>query len=376
MATEPSVEIEFEEPDPWMSRERVQTLVLLAATGIVLYLCYRLLQPFLPSLSWALALAIVAYPMHRWIAGKVGRPNIAATLSVILVSILLIAPAIFVVYQISRETATQAKQVEEKAKNGQWREAMQRYPRLQQPLEWAEANIDVRATAANAVNAVTGDVGKIVMGSAAAAAQLLITLLILFYLFRDRVPAVKLMRSLLPMSDAEASMLFHRVADTVFATVYGRVMTAMVQGALGGIMFFFLKLPAPILWGVVMGLLSIVPVLGSFVIWIPAAIYLAVEGRIGAAGILTVWGTVVIGLIDNLIGPILVGDRLKMHPLPVFFAILGGLAAFGGAGLILGPVILALADGLLDIWRRRTAGHQPIDQPIEDPKELKEAATK
>ena len=135
-----------------------------------------------------------------------------------------------------------------------------------------------------------------------------------------------------------------------------------MQGVLGGLIFWWLGLPAPILWGAVMALLAIVPVLGAFVVWLPVAIFLAASGQWGQAVILALWGTVVVGLIDNLLYPILVGKRLRLRTVPVFFAIVGGLAVFGAAGVILGPVILALTDAILEIWRRRTAGGRPGEE--------------
>ena len=102
-----------------------------------------------------------------------------------------------------------------------------------------------------------------------------------------------------------------------------------------------------------MGMLAIVPVLGAFVIWVPAAIYLALNGDIGKAVILTVWGAVVIGLIDNLLYPLFVGQRARLHTVPVFISIMGGLAMFGSAGMIVGPVILVVTVGLLHVWRER-----------------------
>ncbi|MBC8145153.1 MAG: AI-2E family transporter, partial [bacterium] len=125
------------------------------------------------------------------------------------------------------------------------------------------------------------------------------------------------------------------------------------QGTLGGLMFWWLGLPLPLLWGVVMGLLAIVPILGAFVIWVPAAIFLVMQGDIWQAVVLAVWGTVVIGLVDNLLYPALVGNKLRLHTLPVFFSIVGGLFVFGACGLIIGPVVLAVADGLVDVWRLR-----------------------
>lgn len=149
------------------------------------------------------------------------------------------------------------------------------------------------------------------------------------------------------------------MADTIHATVFGTVTVAAVQGLLGGLIFWWLGLPAPILWGAVMALLAIVPVLGAFVVWLPVAIFLAASGHWGQAVILTLWGTVVAGLIDNLLYPILVGKRLRLHTVPVFLAIVGGLAVFGAAGVILGPVILALTT---PSWRSGVAARPPADQ--------------
>ena len=148
--------------------------------------------------------------------------------------------------------------------------------------------------------------------------------------------------------------LFSRVGDIVHATIYGTLAVAAVQGTLGGLMFWWLGLPAPALWGLVMGALAVVPVLGAFVVWIPATLFLALDGSWGKALILASWGGVLVGGIDNVIYPILVGNRLKLHTIPAFMAIVGGLIVFGPSGLILGPVTLTVTVLLLEIWRSRT----------------------
>jgi predicted PurR-regulated permease PerM len=148
--------------------------------------------------------------------------------------------------------------------------------------------------------------------------------------------------------------LFSRVGDTVYATIYGTLAVAAVQGTLGGLMFWWLGLPAPLLWGLVMGVLAVVPVLGAFIVWIPAALFLALDGSWGKALILALWGGVAVGGIDNVIYPILVGNRMKLHTIPAFMAIVGGLIVFGPSGLILGPVALTVTVLLLEIWQSRT----------------------
>jgi predicted PurR-regulated permease PerM len=155
-----------------------------------------------------------------------------------------------------------------------------------------------------------------------------------------------------------------RVGDTIHATIYGMLFCALIQGPLGGLMFWILGLPAPVFWGLVMAVLAVVPYLGSFLIWAPAAVYLVMEGNWVKGLVLVVWGLVIVGLSDNLIYPILVGKRMRLHTLPVLIAIVGGMIVFGAAGVILGPVILAVTDALLEIWRRRTAGGQRVEEPI------------
>ena len=118
-------------------------------------------------------------------------------------------------------------------------------------------------------------------------------------------------------------------------------------------MFCWLGLSAPLLWGVVMALLAVVPLLGAFLVWIPAALFLALEGSWGKALILALWGMLVVGTIDNLLRPILVGKRLRLHTVLAFISVVGGMLLFGAAGLILGPVTLTVTAVLLDVWRQR-----------------------
>lgn len=121
-------------------------------------------------------------------------------------------------------------------------------------------------------------------------------------------------------------------------------------------MFWWLGLPMPVLWGFAMGLLAVVPVLGAFIVWVPAALFLALDGEFGKAVILTLWGTIVIGGVDNLIYPILVKNRMRLHTVPAFIAIVGGLLLFGASGLLLGPLVLTITMFFLEIWRVPVGG--------------------
>jgi predicted PurR-regulated permease PerM len=356
------------EPDPedgWLSRQRALVLVLVAATAIAVYLCYRLTLPFLPALAWALALAVIAHPLHSWLVRRLGHANLAAGLAVALVAVALVAPALFLTQQLIREAARGVEWFQSEAAMGRWQAMLEGNPRLAPVLSWIAANVDLRGAVKELPAALTSGASSVVTGSAYLVVELLITLFALFYLFRDRRPALWTIRSLVPLSERETDEVFGRINDTIHATIYGTLVVAAVQGILGGLIFWVLGLPASLLWGTLMALLGIVPVLGAFVVWIPAAVFLGFEGSWGKALILTAWGLGVVSLIDNLLYPILVGQRLRLHTLPVFIAIVGGLTLFGSSGVILGPVILAITVALIEVWRRRTAGGRAAEAGVD-----------
>jgi predicted PurR-regulated permease PerM len=347
--------------DGWWTRDHTSFIVLSAVTVLLLVLCWMILQPFFAPIAWAVALAVVAHPFHTWVATRLKRPGLAAGLTVFAVAMIILVPAFFVGQQLVSEGIKGMNTVQSSFESGRWQEQAARIPGISTALSL----LDQQGNLGGQMMGMTKDAGermaKAVTGSAWALAELLLTLFVLFYLFRDRRQVLDFLRSLVPLSKRETTQVFARVSDTIHATIYGTLVVAMVQGVLGGLMFWWLGLPAPLLWGAVMALLAIVPVLGAFVVWIPAAVFLAASGHWGKALILAVWGGVVVALIDNLLYPILVGKRLRMHTVPVFFSIVGGLAIFGAAGLVLGPVILALTDAILDIWTRRTAHGQAAE---------------
>jgi predicted PurR-regulated permease PerM len=175
----------------------------------------------------------------------------------------------------------------------------------------------------------------------------------LFFLLRDRKQAMATLLEFSPLSETETTYVAGRFVETIHATVFGTLIIAVVQGTLGGLMFWWLGLTLPLLWGTVMAALAIVPVLGAFVIWIPAAIYLALEGKWTSALILAAWGGIVVASIDNILYPTLVGNRLKLHTLLALVASFGGLIVFGASGLILGPAVITVTIALLDILNKR-----------------------
>jgi predicted PurR-regulated permease PerM len=345
----------------WLSRERTAAFALAAATLLGIYLCFRLVEPFLPALTWALTLAIAGHPLHRWIATHIVPPGIAAALTATILFFIIVVPVLWVTQQIGAQLAGSFAALGEQGPSELWQSIIEANPRLGAMLSRITENLDLRAEVEGALKAIVGRLASFMSGVLGVGLQLLVTFFLLFYFFRDRQRTLATVRALVPLSEREANTALDRVKDIVHAIVFGTVLVALVQGALGGLMFWWLGLPAPLLWGVVMAILAVLPILGAALVWIPAAIFLILQGSFPKAAILVAWGAIVVGLIDNLLGPMFMGRRARMHTVPVFLALLGGLALFGAPGLVLGPVILAVTVVLLEIWRSRTAAGGKAD---------------
>jgi len=338
-------------------RTRLRTFVLVALTIAGIYVCYRLTVPFLPALTWALALAILFVSPYRWFEARVDNSNLAAAVSVLLIALIVVVPVALLASQLITEAGAGISALQDKVASGEWRRAIESHETLAPLAQWL-AQIDFQGAIQNVAAWVTATSASFLSGSVGGLISLVLTFYLLFYFLRDRKAALDWVREISPLSRAEMDQLFGRIIDIVQATLYGTVVVAAVQGALGGLIFWWLDLPTPLFWGIVMGLLAVIPVLGAFVVWVPTAVFLALNGSWDKALILTLWGAVVVGGIDNLLYPMLVGNRLKIHTVPAFISIVGGLILFGSSGLLLGPLAVTVTIFLFEIWRVPIGGHE------------------
>ena len=341
--------------DDWSSLNHVHTLVLMIVTALGIYLCYSLVAPFLPVIVWALTLAVMFAPLQRWLEAKVRYSTVAALISILIIGFIVVVPAIFVGEQLLEQVVKGSQLIESKVDSGEWRRVLEAQPKLAPIVNKIERYVNLSEIVKTLNTKLGSVVGAVVKGSLLQVLGFVLVFYVLFFFLRDRHLALKSVMALSPLTQMEMSRLFNQVGDTIHAIVYGTFAIAVVQGCLGGLMFWWLGLPAPLLWGLVMSLLAVVPMLGTSVIWAPAALFLALEGDLGSALILALWGMLVVGTIDNLLRPIFVGNRLKLHTILAFMSIVGGLLLFGPAGLILGPVILTVTIALLEIWLTRTS---------------------
>jgi predicted PurR-regulated permease PerM len=353
---------------------------LIALAGVLLaalYVCWLMFQPFFNVLLWAAVLCVVFYPMHRRILARVGKPTPAAALSTLAVVLLILLPVTGITFAVVRELSGAAASVQSP---DTWTVP----PGVARALDFISRYVDIdRETARKFLaermqtwgTALAASTLVVVGGAVGAVAQMLLVVFTLFYFFRDGDNIRHAAHAMVPLRRAQWQDIVARTRDVISATVYGVLAISAIQGTLGTFIFWTLGLPSPLLWGVVMFFLSMIPMAGAFLVWVPAAIYLALIGAYVKAGILLAWGVLVIGSIDNVLSPKLVGRRARLHELLIFFAVLGGLQVFGVLGLVLGPVVVAMTLALIEMAREAGDPHaDPKANVIEAQAKLREGA--
>ena len=334
----------------------VRWWLLLLATAILLYLCWRMVEPFLNVILWATVLVILFHPVHKRLAKRTGRPSLAALISCLLVILIILVPITLITLAVVRELSGAAQSIQATVNylldpnapiTGPLLNRLSGYIDLE-ALRSEEFLMErLRGVSAQLAGRTLGFLGGLV----GAVIQTFFVIFTMYYFFRDGESISRTVRDSLPLEREQAESVMARTREVIDASVYGVISIAIIQGTLGGLAFWILGLPSAILWGVAMTFLSMVPMLGAFLVWVPAAIYLALSGNYVKALLLALWGTLVIGMIDNFLRPKLVGSRTRLHELLIFFSVLGGLNVFGVLGVVLGPVVLAITLSLIEVYR-------------------------
>ncbi|RFA29324.1 hypothetical protein CAI21_09635 [Alkalilimnicola ehrlichii] len=324
--------------------------------GLVLVLgvlVYRILSPLFSALVWSALIALLAYPLHvRFTALLRGRENLSASLLTLATVVILLGPVAALGAAFVVELAEIAPVIEDFAREqapdiegGVLQPALER---IQQLIGVSPAELRQWAgeSAKASLEALAGLGGKIFVGAFGTALGFTVAIFALFFLLRDGQAILDAVQGLIPLPDASKTHLNKHLRDAVHALVFGIGLTAVIQGVMLGAAFAVLGLPAPVVFGAVGILVALLPVVGTPLLWGPAAIVLAVQGRWGSAIALLAWG-VLVSTVDNFLRPFLVSGRAPIGTLTVFLGVIGGAAAFGMVGLLLGPLILALCLALI-----------------------------
>jgi predicted PurR-regulated permease PerM len=319
-----------------------------------------ILQPFYGAVLWAIVVAVIFAPVNaKLLTSMRGRPNLAASVTVLLVIAMVLLPLAIITTSLAKEGSG----LYEKMKSGEY-DFTAYIQRIFDALPtWVTAWLDrFNLTNLSALReALTSGLMKggqllapqalsIGMNTFDFVISLGIMLYLLFFLLRDGRALAARIREALPLGANQKSALFTRFADVVRATVKGGVLVAMAQGALGGLAFWFLGIHAPILWAVLMAFLSLLPAIGAGLVWVPVAIYFLATGAIWQGLGLIAYGVLVIGLVDNVLRPFLVGKGSKLPDYVVLISTLGGIEVFGLHGFVIGPLIAAIFMVTWDIF--------------------------
>jgi predicted PurR-regulated permease PerM len=345
---ESDVVIGYASPPPG----RVASVVLLVVGfGIV----GALLWPFVPALVLAAVMATLAQPLHRRVVQRVRRPGAAALVTTLGMVFLLLIPLSIIAFLVGTQAVRGLQLLQEQGPS---------FDQAGDGIRGVLAGLAQRLgiDPAGVESMVTTQLQRV--GSALATRtlgflsglggwllQLGVGVFTLFYLLRDGDQLIAGLRRTVPLESDRVDRFLERARDVTQATVFGNVLVAVVQGTLGGFAFSLLGLPAATLWGTVMGFMSLIPMVGPAIVWVPAAILLVVQGQLVRAIVLAAIGVLVIGTVDNVLRAFFVGGRARVHSLVVFLGVLGGLFLFGAIGVVAGPVLFVLALLALEMGR-------------------------
>jgi predicted PurR-regulated permease PerM len=340
------------------TQERLGAALFYGVVLLLAYLVYRIFAPFLAPLAWAGVLVVVFYPWHARLERRAGRAT-AAALSTAGVTLILIVPVLFLMAAFIREGVVAARSAEQALASGQLAWANEAWAWISQRIPGATPEnlaTFAREGAQRAASLLAAELGTALRNIAHFIFDLAVVILAMFYLFRDADTILGGLRRALPFEESHRERMIGETRDLIFASVTSSLVAALVHGLVGGIAFAVLGLSAALFWGVVMAFCSFVPLVGSALIWVPAAIGLMVGGRVGAGIFLLAFCGALLGFVDNVVRPWLISGRARLSGLLVFISVVGGLALFGLLGIVLGPIVLAMAASVLDLYTSEKRG--------------------
>ena len=333
-----------------MRRLENQSFLLLL---VVITLAFGwIMAPFYGAILWAIVLAVIFAPLNRILQGRPGgRPNLAAAATLLLVIAMVLLPLALIAASLLQE----ASGLYARAKSGEFNLAATLQVMFDALPAWATGLLNrfgltdlaavrdsLASGAMKAGEALAPQALSLGMNTFDFIVGLGLMLYLLFFLLRDGRAMAGRIRQAIPLRSDHKASLFGRFADVVRATVKGSILVAIAQGALGGLAFWFLGIEAALLWAVLMAFLALLPAIGAGLVWLPVAIYLLATGAVWQGVSLIVYGVVVIGLVDNLLRPFLIGKQTKLPDYLVLISTLGGIEVFGLNGFVIGPVIAAM----------------------------------
>lgn len=337
-------------------KQAAQFILLIFLTAMMVYLCWLMLQPFVPVILWSSILVIIFYPLYKKLRKKLGH-LLSAIITIIISFLIVIIPVMIVtaaaINELSGVLGNAIGKIGEEINSPNGGQLMNFYNTVNSyiNIEQVVKPEDIKNYLAEVSHTVLQATMGLLGGVVGTAISILLAVFTMYYLFRDGEKIIEKLPEILPIQNDQAKELIKETSTLINATLKGSLLIAFLQGLLTGVILWLLNVPSPVLLGVLAFLGALIPILGTPVVTVPVIVWLIMSGNYVGAVILAIFAALVIGLIDNFLYPKLVNKQAKMNELYVFFSVLGGLQLFGVLGLFIGPIILAAAFGLLTVFK-------------------------
>ena len=346
---------------------RLRIVLFYAVVLCLGYLVFRVFQPFLVPLGWAAVFGVIFYSLNKRFERKWG-PTRSAVLITLGVTLILIVPVLLLAAMFVREGIAAAVSIQSAMEGGGYGWLSHAWAWLASRIAARGITVDlpglVRQGASSAGQYMATALGRVIRNIVLFLFELFVMLFALFYFLRDGDSILDRFRLLLPFEETTTDRMLEEARELIFASVTTSLVIAAVQGTICGGAFAIVGLGSPVFWGVVMGFLSLLPVVGAWPVWIPATIWLFSTGHAARAVILIAICGALGATIDNILRPVLLGGRASLNGLLVFISVLGGIAVFGVLGVVLGPIVVATTVGILDVYSGRSAAKRVPGTPV------------
>jgi predicted PurR-regulated permease PerM len=333
--------------------DRLTTVLSYGALLLLGYLVFLITEPFLVPLAWSAVLAIFFYPLHERIATRM-KPSSAALTSTAAVTLLLIVPALIVLVYTGRQAIDATARIQTSLLNpgGAFPAQLAAWFHRQLPQAWQTMDFSepLRQGAEKIASFLAGRLGQLVKNLVSFFLDLFILIFALFFMFRDGKDIVRGVRHMVPFDESIQKDMIEESKELIFASVAVGLLIAAIQGILGGVAFAITGIPTAIFWGVLIAFCSLIPVVGSALVWIPAALWLGFSGHWGKAVLILIICGGVATIADNIVRPLLLRNRTQLNDLLLFISMIGGLEVFGLLGLVAGPTVVAAAMGVFRVY--------------------------
>lgn len=331
----------------------MQRPLFYAILALALYLTYLVLSPFLVALAWAVIFAILFRGTQERLSVRLGQTG-AAVVTTLVVAVAIVGPAVALISALAREVPQVTEYLQRATRSAPGAiDRVWEFVQRRSPFAVPEDPSDLIAQGARRLlSFLAPRAGGVLVDFLATLGDLFAMLFALFFFLRDGDALRRWLRDRLPFPRDDSDRLLRDTRDLVIASVGAGLVVALVQGLVGGLAFWLLGLGAPVIWGVTIALCSLIPVVGAALVWLPAGIGLLIAGKIGHGITMLLVGALGISMVDNILRPLILSGRTAASGLVIFFGLLGGVAAFGFVGLVIGPIILVTAGNLLEILHR------------------------